>query len=125
MDSATEFLFGQDVQTLSAALPYPSTSQLAKLNSTTASHPANRFAEAFLGAQVATSRRGFRGPQWGLFEFWKDEVEPYMEIVRGFIDPIIKSALEEKRNRLAEKGSIAEEETLLSHMVNLTAGMFW
>ncbi|TFK35037.1 cytochrome P450 monooxygenase pc-3 [Crucibulum laeve] len=46
MDSATEFLFSQDVRSLDAGLPYPYYSPLAEL-SEARDHPANKFSRAF------------------------------------------------------------------------------
>jgi hypothetical protein len=47
MDTATEFLFGQDVKSLSGDLPYPSTCK----KSSPRTHPSDKFAFAFNRAQ--------------------------------------------------------------------------
>ncbi|CAA7268977.1 unnamed protein product [Cyclocybe aegerita] len=131
MDSATEFLFAQDVRSLAAGLPYPhysplsiSTAAVMVLN-----HPANRFARAFDEAQRLTSLRGRRGMNWPLAEFWKDKVQKQMVVVRGFIDPILRAAVERKREsadssqekkRLDGNREVKEGESLLDHLINYT-----
>lgn len=126
LDSATEFLFGQDLETLSASLPYPPTSDIARVTSRGPVHPADRFAQGFLVAQEATAERNSRGSMWPLFEFWEDKVKPHMHVVDEFIDPIIGKALEDKKEKtrgLGQDNKVSEDETLLSHLVNLTDGM--
>lgn len=47
-----------------------------------------------------------------------------MKTVREFVDPIVERALNNKKEGKREKvEDAAEEETLLSHLVNLTDGM--
>ncbi|EGO04179.1 hypothetical protein SERLA73DRAFT_173607 [Serpula lacrymans var. lacrymans S7.3] len=121
LDSATEFLFGKDVCSLGAGLPYPPSSPLAK-SAFTENHPANIFAQAFAEAQVAASSRGRYGSNWRFFEFWSDTVKKRMDICYQFIDPILKDALQKKRD-LKESGvndDAKEGETLLDHLVNYT-----
>ncbi|KAG1731965.1 cytochrome P450 [Suillus paluster] len=126
LDSATEFLFGKDVCSLSAGLIYPSSSPRSK-DVAFENHPANKFAHAFSGAQIAASYRGRFGSAWRLFEFWSDRVKKHMDVCYKFIDPILKEALEKKKeNGLIEQKAatkdkdVAEGETLLDHLVNYT-----
>ncbi|KAL0948881.1 hypothetical protein HGRIS_008998 [Hohenbuehelia grisea] len=123
LDSATEFLFGKDVKSLSAGLPYPSSSPLAA--STLSNHPANIFAEAFMEGQYLTALRTRYGPHWPLFE-WTDRIKPYRDIVNRFIDPIIEDALLKAHNAgdagdvETDAKSLSEDETLLSHLIKMT-----
>lgn len=127
LDSATEFLFGNDVRSLSAGLPYPHNTSLAATYPH--SHPANVFAQAFLEAQELTALRSRYGSAWPLKEFWKDEVRARRDVVNQFIDPILKDAIAKKQ---AEKQTglksaereVNEGETLLDHLVNYTEGKF-
>ncbi|KAL0948882.1 hypothetical protein HGRIS_008998 [Hohenbuehelia grisea] len=125
LDSATEFLFGKDVKSLSAGLPYPSSSPLAA--STLSNHPANIFAEAFMEGQYLTALRTRYGPHWPLFE-WTDRIKPYRDIVNRFIDPIIEDALLKAHNAgdagdvETDAKSLSEDETLLSHLIKMTQG---
>ncbi|KIJ61016.1 hypothetical protein HYDPIDRAFT_97522 [Hydnomerulius pinastri MD-312] len=128
LDSATEFLFGKDVCSLSAGLVYPPSSPLSK-NVAFENHPANVFAHAFIEAQIATSYRGRFGKPWRLVEFWSDRVKKHMDVCYKFIDPILKEALAKKK-ALKEAGLISDQnqkdrevvegETLLDHLVNYT-----
>lgn len=126
LDSATEFLFGNDVRSLSAGLPYPYTSPLAATYNQ--SHPANVFAHAFGTAQVLASRRSRFGSAWPLREFWKDKVKVQRDIINKFIDPILAEAIAKKRF-MKEASSmqngereVKDGETLLDHLVNYTEG---
>ncbi|KAF9488012.1 cytochrome P450 monooxygenase pc-2 [Pleurotus eryngii] len=123
LDSATEFLFGQDVRSLSAGLPYPSSSPLS-ITSSNDSHPANVFATAFTEGQNVTSLRQRYGINWPLFE-WNDRVLPHKTIVNRFVDPIISAAIAKHKARVAvgdvaESKEVQEEETLLDYLVKIT-----
>ncbi|KAJ8488066.1 hypothetical protein ONZ45_g14090 [Pleurotus djamor] len=123
LDSATEFLFGQDVCSLSAGLVYPPSSPMA-ITAANTSHPANVFAEAFIEGQNVTSLRTRYGPWFPLIE-WNDKVKPHRDIVNKFIDPIVASAVSKHKARIAagdidEKKDVQEDETLLDHLVKIT-----
>jgi len=118
MDTATEFLFGQNIMTLSGDLPYPSTCKKASART----HPSDRFAFAFNRAQEHTFPRGIYGKMWPLFEFWEDRVAKDKKITYEFTDPLIKAALEKKK---AAKGIYEvdrDDSTLLDHLVQQTDG---
>lgn len=129
LDSATEFLFGRDVCSLSAGLIYPPSSPHSK-SVASENHPANKFAHAFSEAQIGTAYRGRFGSAWRLSEFWTDRVKKHMDVCYKFIDPILKEALEKKKmlkdnGLIGEKGDtkdreVTEGETLLDHLVNYT-----
>ncbi|KII89790.1 hypothetical protein PLICRDRAFT_565689 [Plicaturopsis crispa FD-325 SS-3] len=131
LDSATSFLFGNNVNSLSAGLPYPSASLLPAspehLNNP--EHPSNLFAEAFADAQRLSSHRLRLGQNWPLAEFWEDAVRVPMKVVDKFIEPIVEDAIRKKKAeggaKLTEvagdvKREVAEGETLLDHLVNYT-----
>ena len=113
MDTATEFLFGQDVKSLSSELPYPSTH---KGYTPPRDHPSDKFTSAVKRAQECTLPRGFFAKAWRLAEFWEDKVATQMEITYQFIDPIVHMALQRKRD---SQGVLDEVngETLLDHLV--------
>ncbi|EGO01601.1 hypothetical protein SERLA73DRAFT_176994 [Serpula lacrymans var. lacrymans S7.3] len=122
LDSATEFLFGSCVHSLSAGLPYP-------YNVTSSEAPSGKaktaedFAQAFGQAQYIISQRPRKGWVWPLFEFFKDKTEEPMNIVNAYIEPILKEAIE-KRKAASLSGEKTEElsddDTLLDHLVRLT-----
>ncbi|KAG0698023.1 cytochrome P450 monooxygenase pc-3 [Suillus ampliporus] len=125
MDSATEFLLGKDVCSLSAGLIYPPSSPLSK-DPTVLHHPANQFAHAFHEAQACTIPRGYIGALWRMAEPWEDKVKKHMKVCYRFIDPILTEALRKKKatgitgslaSSSQDKG-VQEGNTLLDHLVN-------
>jgi hypothetical protein len=92
LDSATEFLFGHDVCTLSAGLPYPGSSPGAN-SYDFMTHPSNKLAGALASSQTLTALRLRRGAIWPFMEFWGDKVKPHRKIIDEFIEPILVDAL--------------------------------
>lgn len=125
LDSATEFLFGKDVCSLSAGLPYPPTSEKAKMNDTFSTHPANKFAKSFLNAQLESSKRSKYSALWPLWEFWESKVDQNVKVMDEFIQPLLKDALAQKA-KSGGKGAgdeeVGEDTTLLEHLVRQTDG---
>ncbi|KAI6035665.1 cytochrome P450 [Pisolithus orientalis] len=128
LDSATEFLLGKCVRSLSAGLVYPKNS-LRGQDEDYKNHPSNVFARAFLNAQTNAAFRSRLGSFWRLAEFWGDCIKKEMEVCHKFIDPILKEALATRRSmnerkqstgqaRTKEKGVL--EDTLLGHLINCT-----
>ncbi len=124
LDSATEFLFGRDVHSLSAGLPYPPESELARLQTTTPE--ADEFASAFLWAQTASAKRGRYQGLWALQEFWTDKVQSRKAAIDKFINPILLDAIQKKNENekgQGDDGKVSEEDTLLSQLLKVTDGM--
>ncbi|KIK16479.1 hypothetical protein PISMIDRAFT_113306 [Pisolithus microcarpus 441] len=130
LDSATDFLFGKSVDSLSAGLIYPKNS-LPGQNKEYANHPSNVFARALSEAQSQAVFRSRFGTFWRLAEFWSDRIQKDMEVCHRFIDPILKDALEMKRSIKEGERSTGQvcterkgflEDTLLGHLVNCTEG---
>ncbi|TFK48292.1 cytochrome P450 [Heliocybe sulcata] len=122
LDSATEFLFGHDVHSLAAGLPYP---ESAKHKRNHSNHPATAFVNAFSNAQARIAMRGRFGSAWPLIEFWADRAKKYLGPVNEFIEPILQNAIERKKNskvieEVAGEREIREGETLLDHLVHYT-----
>ena len=118
MDTATEFLFGQDVKTLSGDLPYPSTYK----KPSTRTHPSDQFAFAFNRAQENTFPRGFYGKLWPLVNFWEDVVATDKRVIWKSIDPLIQAALEKKKIARGVYELNRDDGTLLDHLVEQTDG---
>lgn len=80
---------------------------------------------------MTTALRNRFGEHWPLTEFWVDKLEKPMNVVRGFLDPILKEAVAKKRamapgtqekektNDLGDR-QVEEGESLLDHLVNYT-----
>ncbi|RPD56738.1 cytochrome P450 [Lentinus tigrinus ALCF2SS1-7] len=131
MDSATEFLFGKDVCSLSAPIPYPSTHPAAAAQQTAPVHPADRFVRAFQGALEATAIRGRFLQSWPLTEMFGDKVKKYLTAVDEFIDPMVEEALRNKEKKVSLEGvtsdvekatrdQVRDDETLLEHLCKFT-----
>lgn len=118
LDTATEFLFGQVVNSLSADLPYPSTYRGPNRRR---EHHSDGFALAFQRAMEYTFPRAVYDEFWPLVEFWEDTVATQREITHRFIDPIIYAALE-RRKAAKEVEEMPEEDTLLDYLVRQTDG---
>ncbi|KAJ6522732.1 cytochrome P450 [Mycena capillaripes] len=120
LDSATEYLFGRSVDSMSAGLAYPPSSPLvdspAFLN-----HPSNTYVRAFVQGQILMVERAALSTKWPLREFWRDRVKPHRDAADAYIEPIMEEALAKKRMR-KQGGVMLEEEdaTFLSHLVQST-----
>ena len=118
LDTATEFLFGRDVKSLSAELPYPSTYK----GYTRPAHPSDEFASAFNRAQEYSFSRMIYGKSWPLFEFRKDIVAAEVNLTDKFISPLIGAALQRKKEAHGVYELDKEEGSLLDHLVHETDG---
>ncbi|KAF8959368.1 cytochrome P450 [Flammula alnicola] len=123
LDSATEFLFGTTVGSLSAGIPYPPLSAL-KNSPSFYNHPSNIFVNAFLEGQVLTGLRYSLGTDWPLGpDFWKNKVTPLRKIMDDFTEPLMKEALAKREERIFKKDSKSEDgepAALLEHLVGQT-----
>ena len=118
MDTATEFLFGRNIKTLSGDLPYPSTCKKASPRI----HPSDKFALAFNRAQENAFLRVIYGKLWPLVEFWEDIVTKDKNIVYEFTDPLIQAALEKKKAAKGVYEVDQDDSTLLDHLVHQIDG---
>ncbi|KAF7373934.1 hypothetical protein MSAN_00605800 [Mycena sanguinolenta] len=97
LDSATDFLFGKSVDSISAGLPYPESASF--LNSADfLNHPSNTYVKAFNQGQLLMLERAAFVTRWPLAEFWKDRVKPHRQITDAYIEPILNVALEKKKS---------------------------
>jgi hypothetical protein len=140
LDSATEFLFGKNVDSLADDLPYP--------HGVAASHnmhssPAEQFSKAFTQAQYIVSERSKLGWIWPLLEIFEDRTKKPMEVVDSFLwglrwnnscfdfltqflyrEPLVQYAIEKHdSDDVMEKDE--HSETLLDHLVKLTTGSLY
>ncbi|KDR74320.1 hypothetical protein GALMADRAFT_250135 [Galerina marginata CBS 339.88] len=120
LDSATEFLFGGAVESLSAGIPYPP-SAAAKNSPSFYNHPSTVFVDAFMQGLVLAALRSGMGSEWPLKEFAKDKVAPFRKAMDDFTEPLMNKALENREKEMSGQGKPSEnEETLLAHLVKQT-----
>jgi cytochrome P450 len=80
IDAASEFLFGQTLDTLSYRVD-----------------GFDSFIDAVAKIQQVTIERTFRGGFWPLFELFGDKAKKYGDIIKEWIAPLVERALEHKR----------------------------
>ena len=127
LDAASEFLFGSCVHSLSAGLPYPhNVAPSSAVADTNRAASANAFAKALLEAEGVIADRERTGWIWPLAEIWEDKARQPMQIVDGYIEPIIREALTKQKagafHKKNDGGHLEEGETLLDHLVQVTEG---
>ena len=124
MDSATEFLFGHDVGSLSANIPYPtSASHLNKPSFY--NHPSTAFVKAFSEGQNLTTERTSFGNDWPLFEVWSDKVAPLRKVMDSFTEPLMEDALAQRTLKLSKGADVKDDDengNLLAYLVKHTQG---
>jgi hypothetical protein len=117
-------LFGHDVESLSANIPYPPSA--AHLNKPSFhNHPSTIFVKAFSEGQNLAIERSSFGNDWPLLEFWSDKVAPLRKVMDNFTEPLMEEALAKRKLKLS-KGVDAkdddENDNLLAHLVRHTQG---
>ncbi|KAG7443919.1 cytochrome P450 [Guyanagaster necrorhizus] len=110
LDSATEFLFGEDICSLSARLPYPSGWSQSQAGDTAfaADHPSNIFVRAFVKGQELIARRSRTGTMWPLLEFWHNKVTPHRHVIEGIVQPLLDDAFARKKQK-ADAGEALDD----------------
>ena len=126
MDSATEFLFGSDVESLSADIPYPASA--AHLNKPSFyNHPSTIFVNALTEGQNLIAARAFFDKEWPLAEFWSDKVAPLRKVMDKFTEPLMEAAIARRNFEFSTKEADAKDDdengNLLAHLVKHTQGM--
>ncbi|KIO19942.1 hypothetical protein M407DRAFT_142593 [Tulasnella calospora MUT 4182] len=110
MDSATEFLLGRSVDSMSSPLPQPGRPAEERKDTESA------FVSAFTAALgVCTFRVSVRDT-WPLWELKGDASRPHMKVVYEYLNPIVDEAIKKKRSTPGED----DENTLLGHLVAAT-----
>ena len=100
IDTASEFLFGHSLDTLSYR-----------------ADGFDEFMDAFVKIQEIALERGTRGGLWPLFEPFGDRSKKYGDVLKEWVTPLVERALEHKR-RMSEKGLPIQEDqsTLLEYL---------
>lgn len=121
LDSASQYLFGYDVQSLDAGLPHSDASAVPESAKFT-EHPSNTFATAFEDAQHFTIDRLLKGNSASLSEPYGSPIPPLRAIINPYIDTIMERVLKEKRETTDEIKVSDDDTTLLDHLVDFMDG---
>ncbi|KAL1747400.1 cytochrome P450 [Schizophyllum fasciatum] len=119
LDSATEFLFGYDINSSGAGLPYPEHAKDRNTEEFT-KHPSNTFVKAFAEGQELTVNRFRSGSAWRVVEFFSDIVAPRREVVNDYVKMILADPEFQKAAQATEQGKASESASLLHHLVSFT-----
>ncbi|KAJ7870761.1 hypothetical protein B0H14DRAFT_3439854 [Mycena olivaceomarginata] len=113
MDSATEFLFGSCVDSLSSTLPYPSDAvSVPAIQNPFGAEEANKFIASFSDAMQQIAYRERMGT---------DKTAKSMAVISKYLEPIIHQALERNKTR-GRQSEEPEDSTLLDDLVEKTSG---
>ncbi|KAJ3574394.1 hypothetical protein NP233_g1797 [Leucocoprinus birnbaumii] len=124
LDAASEFLFGENLDTLSASLPRPYKTPMGPKGSAT-QDTWGEFANAFDEAQMNITKRARIGYLWPLLELFRDRNRRHAKVIGEWLDPLVQRALEEKRSLKANGGgesaeSPVSDKTFLQHLADST-----
>ena len=102
IDTASEFLFGHNLDTLSYR-----------------AQGFDSFMDALVNIQRITFERSIRGGLWPLFEPFGDRSKKYGDIIKEWITPLVERALEHER-MMSEKGQQVQDDrgTFLEHLAH-------
>ena len=108
VDAASEFLFGQNLNTLSFG-----------------NDGFNSFMHAFVDIQMLIIRRGTLGRFWPLFELFKDKTEKHKRVIGAWVDPLVVRAVQIQKE-MKEKRQTANPDdcTFLEHLATTTQGKY-
>jgi hypothetical protein len=122
IDAASEFLFGKNLETLSASLPVPGLTRMGPKGSAT-EDTWGSFVEAFEMAQQEVTRRARIGYYWPLLELFQDRNQKNAKRIREWLDPLVDMALQEKaKSQNYGISSPVEDKTFLQHLADSTDG---
>jgi len=121
IDTASEFLFGKNLDTLSGSLPIPGETTTGSV----AADDWGSFTQAFEAAKENITRRGRLGTIWPLFELFKDKNEENCNVIRQWVDPLVERALDSK-TKLDRAGisTPIDDKNFLQHLVDSIDGNF-
>lgn len=129
LDSATEFLFGDCVNSIYEPMLLPGGAEPPLSGSVTPTrhHPStSTFVRSFGAAQEVLAKRLRTGFSWPAFETFKDKTEKHYDNIRAYLQPLVERGLERRHQlqsvgfKLREKGEkveVGEGMTLLDHLV--------
>ena len=122
-DAACEFLFEATLKTLDSEFPYPHTQPHSGDQASARKMTREEaFFQAIIGAETIMSDRLYMGAPWLLAEFFKDKSEPYMEVINGFLNPVIEEGIAKHAVKTETGPTDCEGDTLLDSLLRETTG---
>lgn len=122
LDSGSEFLFGQGLNTLSLSLPEAGKAKMGPKGSAT-NDEYGSFAAAFETAQCVITQRARLGYFWPIAELRKNKMKEAADMTKKWVEPLVHRAMEEKE--AAKKAGFEapiSDKTLIEHLANSTEG---
>lgn len=123
LDAASEFLFGQNVDTLSGQLPVAGRARMSAKGSAT-DDEFGSFVQSFEAVQDVNLQRARRGYFWPVYELLqRDPTLQHMDVIRRWLDPLVERVLENKDNmHKAGLKSSVDQNTFLEYLADNTEG---
>lgn len=120
LDSASEFLFGSNLDTLSLSLPEPGKAKMGPKGSAT-NDEFGSFAQAFETAQCVVTQRARLGYFWPVAELLNNNIKKASRITKQWLDPLVQRAIDEKlKAKRAGIEAPISERTFLEHLAQST-----
>ena len=106
VDTASEFLFGENLDTLSYR-----------------NDGFGSFTRAFVDIQALILNRNMLGDFWPVLEFFKDQSEEHKKVITGWVDPLVIRAVQ-IQNEMKAKGQTVNPDdcTFLEYLATTTQG---
>ena len=122
LDTASEFLFGKNLDTLSGSLPVPGKTAMSAKGSATEDEFGS-FAQAFEGVQAIILNRIRRGYFWPVLELFHDQTTPHIKVIHDWLDPLVNRVVKNKASmRKAGIQSSVDQSTFLDYLAENTEG---
>jgi hypothetical protein len=128
LDAASEFLFGRNLDTLSAVLPTPNDAASFDVNQANPRGSVTpdlwgSFVHAFESAQHIIMMRGRIGYFWPLFELFGDKAIPHVHRIRKWLEPIVREVTAETARTRKHEEQSASDASFLHHLAQSTQGL--
>jgi len=106
VDTASEFLFGENLNTLSYG-----------------NDGFHSFTNAFVDIQALILKRNMLGNFWPLLELFEDKSKGYQRVIRGWVDPLVVRTVQIQKD-MKEKGQTVNQNdcTFLEYLATTTQG---
>ena len=129
LDAASEFLFGRNLDTLSAVLPTPSDAASSGVDQTGPRGSATpdvwgSFVHAFESAQHVIMMRGRIGYFWPLFELFGDKAIPHVHRIRKWLEPIVHEVTTNGDRTPKTNQRFTNDASFLHHLAGSTQGSY-